>query len=94
MGKRFCTDDCREKFHARAKGEGAAAIKLVKAWVGTRHAPPGTREAEICRTARRELTQLAEVLIQRDRVNGRAPASDYIAALGEGGSMVTDRVRL
>lgn len=77
----------------RPESEGAAAIKLVKAWVGTRHAATGTREADICRTARRELTQLAEILIRRDRDMGRAPASDYIAALGEDGSMVIDRVR-
>lgn len=77
--QRFCTRNCTRSFHNRALSEGMSAIKLVKAWIETRHAKKGTREYELCRTARRELTQLAELLIARDKAMGRPPAHEYVA---------------
>lgn len=79
VAKRFCSPGCKKQFHNRELGEGAAAIHFVKAWLGTRHAPKGSPDAEICREARRELTQLARMLIERDKEAGRPPASAYVA---------------
>lgn len=79
--KRFCSPGCKKQFHNRANGEGAAAIQLVKAWIETRHAKAGTPEADICRKARSELTQLARLLIEADRAAGRPPANKYVADL-------------
>lgn len=81
LGKRFCNQACTRAFHNRSKGEGAVAIQLVKAWIETRHAPAGSREAGICRDARRELTQLARTLIAADRQAGRPPTADYVESL-------------
>ncbi len=92
--QRFCTKGCKSANDNQRLTDGFAMEALVKAWIGTRHAPKGSREAELCRTARRELTQLASALIKRDRENGRAPAHDFIAAMDEAASMVLDRVKL
>lgn len=93
MGKQFCSDTCRTGFHARMKAEGAPVAALVKAWNATRHAKPGTREAEICRFARSELTAIASHFNDRDEAAGRASAVDYVATLMDGGLIWADRMR-
>jgi hypothetical protein len=81
LGKRFCSPGCTKAFHNRANGEGAAIVHLVKAWIGARHAPKGSAEAALCRKARGELTEIATLLVQRDRAQGRPPATAYVAEL-------------
>jgi hypothetical protein len=92
LGKRFCSASCRRLFHNRSKGEGAVVAALVKAWVETRHAKQGSAKAKVCREARRELTEIASVLIQRDRDAGRPPAHLYVGSLLEE-SRYIDRAR-
>jgi hypothetical protein len=93
LGKQFCSDKCRTGFHNRMKAEGAPIAALVKAWNATRHAKPGTREAEICSFARRELTQIAQHFNERDAEAGRGSAVDYVASLMDGGTIWADRIR-
>lgn len=92
LGKRFCSPSCRRLFHNRAKGEGAVVSALVKAWVETRHAERGSEAAKVCREARRELTEIAAILIDRDRAAGRPPAHKYVQSLLED-SRYIDRAR-
>lgn len=93
MGKAFCGDKCRTAFHARAKAEGGPMVALVKAWTMTRHAKPGTREAEICRYARSELTAIASYFNERDEAEGRS-AVDYVATLMDAGTIWADRLNV
>lgn len=93
MGKQFCSDTCRTAHHARAKAEGAVIAQLAKAWNATRHAKPGTREADICRYARSELTAICQHFNERDSESGRGSAVDYVASLMEGGTIWADRLR-
>lgn len=93
LGKQFCSDACRTGFHARAKAEGGPMVALVKAWNATRHAKPGTREAEICRFARSELTALAAHFNGRDEDEGRASAVDYVESLMQSGLIWADRIK-
>lgn len=85
----FCSPDCRKAFHADAKAQGGPMAPLVKAWIATRHAKPGSREAEICAFARRELTQMASDFNEADRVSATA----YVDALMRSGSLYVDRRR-
>jgi hypothetical protein len=94
LGKGFCTDACRTGFHARMKQEGGPMVALVKAWNATRHAKPGTREAEICRFARSELTAIASHFNDRDEENGRPSAVDYVASLMDQGTIWADRLKV
>ena len=93
LGKIFCTDPCRRAFHARMKGEGGTLAALVKAWAATRHAKAGTREAEICRYARRELTAIAQRHNAGDSQAGRASAVAYVGALMDAGTLWADRLQ-
>jgi hypothetical protein len=93
LGKNYCTDTCRTTSNNRAKAEGAPLAALVKAWNATRHAKPGTREAEICRFARSELTAIAGFFNERDEDAGRASAVDYVASLMDSGLIWADRIR-
>ena len=81
MGKVFCSKECRVAFNNRAKAEGAVMCALVKAWTLNRHAKPGTREAEICRKARSELTEIARMFVDADKEAGRPPVTDYVEVL-------------
>lgn len=92
LGKQFCTDGCRRSFHGRMKAEGGPLAALVKAWAATRHAKAGTREAEICRFARREMTAIAQHLNDRDTASGRASALRYVETLMDGGTLWADRL--
>lgn len=92
MGKKFCTDPCRRAFHRAAVGEGAVFGPLVKAWQATRHAKPGTREAEICRYARSELTRIARAMRAPDAAAGRDPVA-YVGTLMDSQTRHEDRTR-
>lgn len=62
---------------------------LVKAWIATRHAKPGTEEAAVCAFARRELTQMATDFNERDKGN----AVEYVKTLMRSGTLYVDRAR-
>lgn len=92
LGKTFCTDDCRRKFHAACKSEGGPLAPLVKAWHKTRHAAPGTVEAEVCRYARGQITKIAATFLEADEDMGR-DAVAYVQAMMESGFQYADRTR-
>lgn len=81
LGKTFCSKDCRMAFNNRAKAEGAVMSALVKCWLANRHAKPGSREAELCRQARAELTEIGRMFIDADEQAGRPPVTDYVETL-------------
>lgn len=91
--QRFCTPKCQKAFDGRKLGDGYAAITLLTAWHETRHAPSGSDDAALCSMARRELTQLASMVIARNKLAGRPRSADYYADLAKDGGMVIDRVR-
>lgn len=66
---------------------------LVKAWTATRHAKPGTREAEICRYARSEITKIAQHFNEEDEESGRQSAIEYVDSLMRTGTFWMDRTR-
>lgn len=92
LGKSFCTDTCRKAFHAIHRAEGFPLAPMVKAWHATRHAKPGTREAEICKFARNQLTQMARTFLDEDEESGRDVVA-YVGGLMESGSLWCDRRR-
>lgn len=92
MGKSFCSDKCRLAFHAIHRSEGFPLAPMVKAWHATRHAKPGTREAEICKFARNQLTQMARTFLDEDEESGRDVVA-YVGGLMESGSLWCDRRR-
>ncbi len=92
MGKRFCDSSCRTAFNNRAKAEGAVMAALVKCWVQNRHAKPGTREAELCRQSRSELTEMTRMFLDADKDAGRPPVADYVEQLLED-TLYVDRCR-
>lgn len=92
-GKTFCTNQCRQAFNNRMKGEGAPVAALVKAWTMTRHAKPGTEEAEVCRYAMSQLTQIARDFNDRDEDAGRPSAVAYVKTLMASGTLYCDRAR-
>lgn len=94
LGKNFCSEACRTSFQSRMKAEGAPVAALVKAWNATRHAKPGTREAEICRFARSELTAIAGHFNDRDEELGRPSAVDYVESLMRSGRIWADRIKM
>lgn len=89
----FCSTACRTGFANRAKSEGGPLAPLVKAWNATRHAKPGTREAEICRFARSQITAIARELNEADEAAARASAIDYVGGLMDSGYQWADRRR-
>jgi hypothetical protein len=93
LGKRFCSSSCRTSFANRQKAEGAVMASLVKCWLANRHAKPDTREAELCRKARAELTEVGRMFIEADEEAGRPPVADYIEALFSDGTLYVDRTR-
>lgn len=92
-GKTFCTESCRASFKNRMRCEGVALAPLVKASFMGRHAKPGSREAEICRFARRQLAQIAGELNDADAANGRPDALAYVETLMHSGFTWLDRRR-
>lgn len=93
LGKRFCSSSCRTSFANRQKAEGAVMASLVKCWLANRHAKPGTREAELCRKARAELTEIGRMFIEADEEAGRPPVADYVEALFSDDTLYIDRSR-
>lgn len=92
-GRTFCRAKCRELFAARAKSEGAPLLAYVLAAIETRHAKPDTREAEICRQARSEMTAIARDILKRRKAEGMPPAADYVETLLATGERYMDRNR-
>lgn len=92
-GRVFCTSTCRTGFQNRMKAEGGVLAALIKAQTLTRHAKPGTREAEICSFARSQITQIAAYFNDRDEEEGRPSAVDYVGTLMDSGFIYMDRVR-
>lgn len=92
MGKTFCTPACRTAFNNRAKSEGAVIVALAKCWTLNRHAKPGTREAELCRKSRSELTEILRMMLEADQDAGRPPVTDYVEVLLQD-TMYVDRCR-
>lgn len=84
---------CRLAFAKRAKSEGAAILAYVLASIETRHAKPGTREAEICRQARSEMTAIGRDILNRRKADGMPPAADYVETLLATGERYMDRTR-
>lgn len=89
----FCKTKCRTDFHARHKAIGGVLISLVKAWTATRHAKPGSHEAEICAYARREITSIASLFNEEDKEAGRPGAASYVDRLMQSGTLYVDRRR-
>lgn len=92
LGKTFCADTCRRAFHAAAKSEGGPLAPMIKAWHATRHAKPGSREAEICRYARGQITEMARMFIEADGEIGR-DAVAYVESLMTSGFQFADRTK-
>lgn len=92
-GRVFCAATCRTTFQNRMKAEGGVLAALIKAQTLTRHAKPGTREAEICTFARGQITQIAAYFNDRDEEEGRPSAVDYVGSLMDSGFIYMDRVR-
>jgi len=90
---RFCAEACRKAWGNRNTGRGGSVVPILQAWGMTRHAKPGTREAEINRYARRELTDMARTLNGEDKAAGRASVLDYVGALMDARVMFVDRKR-
>jgi len=92
LGKKFCSDQCRKAFHRLAMLEGPPLAPLVKAWHATRHAKPGTREAEICTFARGQITEIARVFLDGDDDAGRDTVA-YVGNLMDSGTLFIDRTK-
>lgn len=88
----FCDPACRKAFDARHLSQGRPAAPLLKAWTATRHAKPGTREAEICRFAMSELTAMATDFNAADAKAERS-AVDYVETLMRSGLRYVDRAK-
>jgi endogenous inhibitor of DNA gyrase (YacG/DUF329 family) len=93
LGRTFCSKDCRVAFNNRAKAEGAVIVALAKCWTDNRHAKPGSREAELCRWARSELTETLRMMLDADKDAGRPPVADYVETLRDSGTLYCDRTR-
>lgn len=89
----FCDRKCSAEFHARAKQRGGPLAPLVLAWNATRHARPGTEEAEICRYARSEISAIAGLFNEEDDTEGRASALEFVKGLMRSGTLYMDRAR-
>lgn len=89
----FCSDKCRVGFHAANKSEGGPLAPLVKAWIATRHAKPGTPEAEVCNFARREITAMASAFNESDAEEGHVGAVEWVKTLMASGTLYMDRAR-
>lgn len=89
----FCSPPCRAAFSSRMKSRGGPLAPLVLAWNATRHAKPGTPEAEVCRYARSEITAIAGLFNEEDDEAGRASAVEYVKGLMASGTLYVDRAR-
>jgi len=92
-GRVFCRTKCRELFANRAKAEGAPLLAYVLCAIETRHAKAETREADLCRVARSEMTSIARGILSRRKADGMPPAADYVETLLATGDRYMDRTR-
>ncbi len=92
LGKVFCSKAHRVAYGNRAKAEGGVMAALVKCWLLNRHAKPGSREADLCRRARAELTEIGRLFLENDAKAGRPPVTSYVEAL-LANDMYMDRTR-
>lgn len=90
IGKSFCSDPCRLRFHNLHRGEGVPLAPLIKAHHATRHAKPGTREAAICTFARRQIAEIARTFLDQDEEVGRDVVA-YVGTLMDSGTLWVDR---
>lgn len=90
--KRFCTDPCRRLFLNRSKASGAVLGPLVQAFAATRHAKPGTIEADIRRFAMAEMMHVAGATTEADARTGRDCVA-YVKQLMDSGTRWMDRRR-
>lgn len=87
---RFCQPSCGKAWNNRHTAKGGPLAQLVKAWLATRHAKPGTRDAEICRYARAELTRMGRDLLDDDTAHDR-DVTDVVGAMMDAGESYADR---
>jgi uncharacterized OB-fold protein len=91
---RFCEPACAKAWNNRNLGRGGPLAPLVLAWTATRHAKPGTPEAEVCAFARRELTSIASLFLEDDAKNDREGAAvAWVQAMMDSGTLYIDRAR-
>lgn len=89
----FCSDKCRTGFHNAMGKEGKVLAPLVKAWTATRHAKPGTEEAEVCAWARQQITEISRMFLDEDEEEDRGSAVAYVKGLMASGFLYVDRRR-
>lgn len=92
LGKRFCSDKCRKCFLNAQVSNGAPLAPFILAWHATRHAKPGTAEAEVCTFARGQITEMARIFLEREEEAGRDPVA-YVQHLMTSGTLYIDRTR-
>jgi hypothetical protein len=97
--QRFCpapgarVSPCAKAWANRNTKRGGPTVPILMAWAATRHAKAGTREADINRYARRELTAMAREYAEQDKGAGRPTPLDYVGALMDSASLFVDRKR-
>lgn len=64
--KRFCSDKCRLAWANREKGQGAVLVTVAKAWRKTRGS------GALGKATFAEMTRILDLLLERDRAEGRA----------------------
>ena len=89
---RYCSSDCGKAWNNRNTTRGGPVMQILQAWHDTRHAKPGTREAEINRYARRELTTIAGLFNKADRSRKGQSAVDYVGGLMDARVLYVDKV--
>lgn len=94
LGKVFCTNQCRQRYNNWLKIIGGPMAILIMAWEETRHAKPGSQEAEVCRFARSQMTMIAKEANDGLRTSGRPPATAMVTRMIKSGSLWTDRKRV
>lgn len=92
LGKVFHSDACRRAFHLLHTSQGKPLAALVKAANATRHAPAGSREAEICRFARGQIVEISRLFLDQDAEDGRDCVA-YVGSLMDSGTLYIDRTR-
>lgn len=100
QGQRFCpapagkrVSPCATAWGNRNTSRGGAVVPIMLAWAMTRHAKSGTREADINRYARRELTAMARDMIDEDKAEDRGSVLEYVGALMDSRAQYVDRKR-
>lgn len=98
IGQRFCNPKsarvapCALAWGRVNTARGGPVVPVLQAWAMTRHAKPGTREAEINRYARRFLTDAARHMNAQDAESPRASVLEYVGGLMDSREIYADRV--